>query len=154
MRIATWNINSVRMRLPLALGLLATEQPDVLCLQEIKALEDQFPAAAFAAAGYPHQAVVGLKGYNGVAVISRLPLEETGRCEFCDRADARHLAVRVAGGPEVHNLYVPAGGDVPDPALNPKFAHKLQFLEELAAWFGSERRADRPMVLVGDLNIA
>jgi len=153
-RIATWNINSVRMRLPRALELLATEQPDVLCLQEIKALADQFPASAFAEAGYPHQAVVGLKGYNGVAVVSRLPLEETGRCDFCAKADARHLAVRIAGGPELHNLYIPAGGDIPDPAANPKFAHKLQFLDEITAWFGTSRHAGQPMILVGDLNIA
>jgi len=153
-RIATWNINSVRLRLPRALELLAAEQPDVLCLQEIKALADQFPAQAFADAGYPHQAVSGMKGYNGVAVVSRLPIVETERCDFCTRADARHLAVRIAGGPELHNLYVPAGGDIPDPVANPKFAHKLEFLSELRVWFAAERNAGQPMILVGDLNIA
>lgn len=154
MRVATWNINSVRMRLPRALDLLAGARPDVLCLQEIKALPDQFPAAAFADAGYPHQVVVGMKGYNGVAVVSRLPIEETDRCDFCARDDARHIAVRVDGGPELHNLYVPAGGDVPDPAVNPKFAHKLDFLAELRGWFATSRTAAEPMILVGDLNIA
>ena len=154
MRVATWNINSVRLRLPRALDLIAEAAPDVLCLQETKALEDQFPAAAFAEAGYPHQAVVGMKGYNGVAVVSRLPLEETERREFCGKADARHVAVRIDGGPELHNLYVPAGGDVPDPAANPKFAHKLDFLAELGSWLADTRSADQPMILVGDLNIA
>jgi len=154
MRIVTWNINSVRMRLPRALELLAAVGPDVLCLQETKALADQFPAAAFAEAGYPHQAVVGMKGYNGVAVVSRLPIEETERHDFCARGDARHVAVRIDGGPELHNLYVPAGGDVPDPAANPKFAHKLDFLAELRAWLTASRDAEQPMILVGDLNIA
>src|SRR3546814_15001420 len=104
MRIATWNINSVRMRLPLALGLLTTEQPDVLCLQEIKALAEQFPAAAFAAAGYPHQAVVGLKGYNGVAVISRLPPEENRRCEldWHSVVKGKSMSVRVDHGGSSH----------------------------------------------------
>lgn len=154
MRIVTWNINSVRLRLPRALELLAGMAPDVLCLQETKALADQFPASAFADAGYPHQSVVGMKGYNGVAVVSRRPLEETGRREFCGRGDARHVAVRIDGGPELHNFYVPAGGDVPDPAVNDKFAHKLDFLAEMRAWLAESRRPDQPMILVGDLNIA
>lgn len=154
MRVATWNINSVRMRLPRALELLAETGPDVLCLQEIKALPEQFPAAAFAEAGYPHQVVSGMKGYNGVAVISRVPIAETERHDFCAKADARHVAVRIDGGPELHNLYVPAGGDVPDPAANPKFAHKLEFLAELQAWLAATRSATQPMILVGDLNIA
>ncbi len=154
MRIVTWNINSVRLRLPRALELLEEVRPDVLCLQEIKALPDQFPAAAFAAAGYPHQAVVGMKSYNGVAVVSRLPLAETERRDFCGKDDARHVAVRIDGGPELHNLYVPAGGDVADPAANPKFAHKLDFLAELQRWLQDTRGADQPMILVGDLNIA
>lgn len=154
MRVVTWNINSVRLRLPRALELIAAVQPDVLCLQETKAMADQFPAAAFAGAGYPHQAVSGMKGYNGVAVVSRLPIEETDRCDFCAKADARHVAVRIAGGPELHNFYVPAGGDVPDPVANVKFAHKLDFLAESRAWFAAARTREQPMILVGDLNIA
>lgn len=154
MRVATWNINSVRMRLPRALELLAETAADVLCLQEIKALPEQFPTAAFAEAGYPHQVVSGMKGYNGVAVVSRLPIVETERRDFCAKADARHIAVQIDGGPELHNLYVPAGGDVPDPAANPKFAHKLDFLAELQAWLAETRSAVQPMILVGDLNIA
>lgn len=154
MRIATWNINSVRLRLPRALDLIAEAKPDVLCLQEIKALADQFPAGAFAEAGYPHQAVSGMKGYNGVAIVSRFPIEETARHDFCSKDDARHVAARIDGGPEVHNFYVPAGGDVPDPGANPKFAHKLDFLAEARSWFDANRGGDQPMVLVGDLNIA
>lgn len=154
MRLVTWNINSVRLRLPAALRLLEAVDADLLCLQETKALPDQFPAGAFADAGYPHQAVAGMKAYNGVAVVSRIPIAETVRRDFCGRSDARHLAVRVDGGPEVHNFYVPSGGDVPDPDANDKFAHKLAFLAEMRQWLGTERTPADPMVLVGDLNIA
>ena len=92
--LATWNINSVRLRLPLVLDFLAKYQPDVLCLQEIKCLNDQFPRKDFAAAGYPHTAVHGQKGYHGVATISRLPLHElTDRRDYCGVGDARHLSV-------------------------------------------------------------
>ena len=94
----------------------------------------------------------GEKAYNGVAILSRLPLEEVGHRDFCARGDARHVAARLPSGAIVHNLYVPAGGDVPDPGLNPKFAHKLDFLAELRAWFAAipPERA----ILVGDLNVA
>lgn len=154
MRVVTWNINSVRLRLPRALDLLKAVEPDVLCLQETKAVVDQFPAGAFAEAGYPHQAVAGMKGYNGVAILSRLPTEVTEQRDFCGKTDARHVAVRVDGKAEVHNFYVPSGGDVPDPKKNEKFAHKLDFLAEMRDWLGSSRKASEPMVLVGDLNIA
>jgi len=157
MRIVTWNINSVRLRLPLALKLLEQTDADVLCLQETKADADKFPADAFAEAGYPHQAVRGFKGYNGVGIVSRLPVEETASHAFCGREDARHVAVRV-GAPgreiELHDFYVPAGGDVPDPEANDKFRHKLDFLDEMIGWFDSNRGKSDPMVLVGDLNIA
>ncbi|MCR9177691.1 MAG: exodeoxyribonuclease III [Alphaproteobacteria bacterium] len=154
MRIVTWNINSVRLRLPRALELLKAVGPDVLCLQETKADADKFPAEAFADAGYPHQAVRGFKGYNGVGIVSRLPIEETACHPFCGREDARHIAVRIDGGPELHDFYVPAGGDEPDPEVNDKFRHKLDFLAEMTEWFAANRAASDPMVLVGDLNIA
>ncbi len=154
MRIVTWNINSVRLRLPLVLQLLEKVQPDVLCLQETKALVDQFPAKPIAEAGYSHQALTGMKGYNGVAILSRRPIVATEIREFCGKQDARHVAARIDGGPEVHNFYVPAGGDVPDRDANVKFAHKLDFLTETNSWLTSERKASDPMVLVGDLNIA
>ncbi len=154
MRITTWNINSVRLRLPLALKLLEEVQPDVLCLQETKATPDQFPAKAFAEAGYPHQIVQGMKGYNGVAIVSRVPIEDSGSRDWCGKPDARHAAGRTADGIEVHCFYVPSGGDVPDPSKNEKFKHKLDFLAEMRDWFGKERKPSDPMVLVGDLNIA
>jgi len=152
-RLATWNINSVRLRLDLVLRLIAERQPDVICLQEIKCLDDQFPARALAEAGYPHQALYGFKGYHGVAILARHPFPAWERRDWCGRSDGRHLIAELPGGVLLHNFYIPAGGDEPDPAINDKFAHKLQFLDELAAWW-PEVRAERPLIMVGDLNIA
>jgi exodeoxyribonuclease III len=152
--IATWNINSVRLRVEAVKRFLAEAKPDILCLQETKTPDEYFPREAFAAVGYRHQLVHGMKSYNGVAIISRIPFESEGTRDWCARVDCRHGHAVLANGIELHNLYVPAGGDIPDPTANPKFAHKLQFLDELTAWFKGARRADRPMVLVGDLNIA
>lgn len=151
--VATWNINSVRLRIETVLQFLRDAAPDVLCLQEIKAEDALFPGAAFTQAGYPHQAVRGMKAYNGVAIVSRLPMTRPHSLDWCGKTDSRHIAAEVAGV-EIHNFYVPAGGDIPDPAQNEKFAHKLQFLDEVTAWFGANRAAETPMMLVGDLNIA
>jgi len=155
-KIATWNINSVRLRLPMVLDFLADAAPDVLCLQEIKCTNDQFPAADFASAGYPHQAVNGQKGYHGVAIVSRRPLDAVESRAFCDIPDSRHISARLdlGHGPfRLHNFYIPAGGDQPDPVINPKFRHKLDFLAELQDWFDAPD-FDRGQVIVGDFNIA
>ena len=155
LRIATWNINSVRLRLPLVLRLLRERAPDVLCLQETKCPNDLFPREAFVAAGYPHIEVHGQKGYHGVATISRLPLRDAGSRDYCTMGDTRHLSVtldRPSRALRLHNFYVPAGGDEPDPATNAKFDHKLRFVEEMRCLTaGTDDTAD---VLVGDLNIA
>lgn len=155
MKIATWNINSVRLRLNLVTRFLRQQRPDVLCLQETKVVNDLFPARRFRDLGYVHQAIHGQKGYHGVAILSRLPFTRTETHKLCDKEDCRHIAVWLQGGLEVHNFYVPAGGDIPDPEINAKFAHKLAFLEQLARLF--EPRFDErhnPVVLVGDLNVA
>jgi exodeoxyribonuclease-3 len=153
-RIVTWNINSVRFRLGLVERLVAEIRPDVLCLQATKVADGLFPAEAFVEMGLPHIALAGMRHYNGVAILSRLPLDRVETFHWCGREDCRHIAARLPGGIEVHNVYVPAGGDVPDPVANPKFAHKLQFVDDMADWWPAARRADAPMVLVGDLNIA
>lgn len=155
MKIATWNINSVRLRVGLVERFLLDEAPDVLCLQEIKAQNDQFPAKAFAAAGYVHQAVNGQKAYNGVAIVSKRPLTVLPAYDFCREGHARHIAVRFENGVELHDFYVPAGGDVPDPAANPKFAHKLDFLARMKAYFAARPdRQSAKLIAVGDFNIA
>lgn len=153
MKITTWNINSVRLRIDLVTRFLAEAQPDILCLQEIKCLDDNFPGKALREAGYPHQAVSGQAGYHGVAIVSRLPLKKVEKREFCAKGDCRHVAASVAGGVRVHNFYVPAGGDEPDPAVNDKFAHKLAFLDEMTDWFG-DLGPRAKAVVVGDLNVA
>ena len=156
--IATWNINSVRLRLPLVADFLKAHRPDVLCLQETNVPNDAFPSAAFRKLGYEHHAIHGQKGYHGVATISRHPLEALERRDYCSVGDSRHLSVIVPAGARrirLHNFYVPAGGDEPDRAINPKFAHKLDFLEEMKALHAEAEAADGvSSVLVGDLNIA
>jgi exodeoxyribonuclease-3 len=150
--LATWNINSVRLRAELVSRLLREEAPDILCLQECKSPVDKIPVDVFAALGYSHIVARGQKGYNGVAILSKLPLADAGHRDFCEKGDARHVAARLEDGTTIHNFYVPAGGDAPDREINPKFGHKLDFLTEMRDWF----RAERPerAILVGDLNIA
>lgn len=154
--VATWNINSVRLRRPLVEGFLSEHQPDVLCLQETKCPDGEFPTSAFVKLGYEHIAIHGQKGYHGVATLSKLPIEDIIKRKFCGIDDTRHVECVVnAGGKQirVHNFYVPAGGDEPDPKINPKFAHKLNFLEEMREIKAHPGSADAS-VLVGDLNIA
>ncbi|HUY69134.1 MAG TPA: exodeoxyribonuclease III [Alphaproteobacteria bacterium] len=153
MRLVTWNINSVRLRLGLVERLIDEERPDVICLQETKTIDDTFPRAALAARGYKHQHILGMKGYNGVAIVSRLPLAKTGSRDWQGRADCRHVFATLPDGAEIHCCYVPAGGDIPDAKANPKFAHKLGFLDEMTAWWKS-RKDRKPKILVGDLNVA
>lgn len=160
-RLATWNINSVRIRLDLIERFVHAYQPDMLCLQEIKCEESQFPFEPLRALGFPHIAVAGQKGYHGVATLSRLPFKLGERRDLCGRGQARHLSVKLDGAGAgqkpivVHNLYVPAGGDIPDPEINEKFRHKLDYLDAMTEWFGQHRsKAKNRMILVGDLNVA
>lgn len=153
-RLSTWNINSVRLRVGRVLDFAARENPDVICLQEIKCREGEFPAKEFRKAGYEHIQIAGQKAYHGVAVVSRLPMERLDNPAFCMRDEARAMSVKVAGI-EVHNLYVPAGGDEPDPDINDKFAHKLDFLKCMEDVYSQRRRrGDAPLIVVGDINIA
>lgn len=150
--LATWNINSVRLRAGLVQKLLQEEAPDILCLQEIKTPLDLFPAEAFAELGYSHLVARGQKGYNGVAILSRLPLQEVAAHDFVDLGHARHVAARLENDVVIHNFYVPAGGDIPDREQNEKFRQKLDYLQQMRDHF----RAEIPhrSILAGDLNIA
>jgi exodeoxyribonuclease III len=154
LKIATWNINSVRLRIGIVGEFVDRHGPDVLALQEIKCETGQFPAEAFAAMGLPHVAVRGQKGMHGVAIASRLPLAELDDPPFCRHGEARAQAVRIEAGDGLvlHNLYVPAGGDEPDTQTNPKFAHKLDFLSRMEGHYGGADTART--VVTGDLNIA
>lgn len=150
--LATWNINSVRLREPIVCKLLEEEAPDVLCLQECKSPVELIPLEGFAALGYTHMVARGQKGYNGVAILSKLPIKEVGSEDFASLGHARHIAGQLENGVTIHNFYVPAGGDVPDREKNEKFGQKLDYLTEMRDWF----KANKPekSILVGDLNIA
>lgn len=150
--IATWNINSVRLRIDLVARFVAELRPDVLCLQETKCRDGEFPTKAFAAMGLPHLHLAGQKGWHGVAIASRLPLEPQPHPPICPKGEARAAAVRI-DGVEVHCLYVPAGGDEPDPETNPKFAHKLEALARMRGVYAA-RPKERPIIVAGDLNVA
>lgn len=150
--IATWNINSVRLRADLVGRFLKEHTPDVLCLQECKSPVDLIPLDQFAALGYGHMVARGQKGYNGVAILSKTPLEDRGSFDFADLGHARHVAAELSNGLTVHNFYVPAGGDVPDRAVNEKFGQKLDYLVQMGQHF--EDHAPTKAILVGDLNIA
>jgi len=160
LRIVSWNINSVRLRLPLLADLVSALAPDVICLQETKCPDELFPHEGAAALGFAHRAVRGQKGYNGVAILSRLPfLLHEAAPDWCGRGDCRHIAVELdapGGAVELHDFYIPAGGDIADRVKNDKFAHKLDFVAETTAWSAARHAAGgfKRAVLVGDLNIA
>ena len=158
--ITTWNINSVRFRIDLVAKFLKLTRPDVLCLQETKCPDDAFPRKRLKRLGYEHIVLHGQKGYHGVAIASRLPFESFQLKEFCGKSDCRHVSVvfgERAGLRDpitVHNFYVPAGGDTPDPIVNEKFAHKLRFLDEMRDCTALQPAQSNRMILVGDLNVA
>ncbi len=158
--LTTWNINSVRLRIDLVAKFIKSVRPDILCLQETKCPDDAFPLKRFKRLGYENVALNGQKGYHGVTVISRLPFERFSIQNFCGKKDCRHVSAvfgERAGLRDpvtVHNFYVPAGGDIPDPAANPKFAHKLGFLDEMRDNLAIRPEKSERAILVGDLNVA
>lgn len=157
MRLVTWNINSVRLRIDLVCKLIDSMQPDVLCLQETKTPDEFFPVEALVSKGFKHHHFNGMKGYNGVCIFSKLPLDDRQVHARVGKTDSRHISAKVkapGGAFELHNIYIPAGGDEPDRKVNEKFKHKLDFIDELGAWFPKERSAKLPMVAVGDFNVA
>jgi exodeoxyribonuclease-3 len=158
--ISSWNVNSVRFRPNLIARFVKAVRPDILCLQETKCPDGQFPLRRFNRLGYEHVALNGQKGYHGVAVLSRLAFDTVTISNYCGKSDCRHVSVVVgekAGLREpltLHNYYVPAGGDIPDPTLNPKFAHKLAFLDELRSCANLRPNPGERAIVVGDLNVA
>jgi len=150
-RIATWNINSVRARADIVEQFLRTSQPDVLCLQETKVANDIFPHELFEKLGYTHRILNGQRMHHGVATISRVPIDGAWRYDWQDNGEARHIGVRLPNGLLLENVYVPAGGDVPDRAVNPKFGQKMDFIERMTRW---SEGLKEPAVIVGDFNVA
>jgi len=155
LKIASWNINSVRFRLELVLRFLTEEKPDILCLQETKVVNAQFPEGPFRQLGYNFQVLNGQPMHHGVAIIGRIPLHADERLDWQANGEARHIGVRITGPQggtmRLHNVYVPAGGEVPDRTINPKFGQKLDFLNRMTEWSAG---LDGGTMLVGDFNVA
>src|SRR3977135_1760415 len=158
--VTTWNINSVRLRIDSVAKFVKAVRPDVLCLQETKCPDDRFPLKRFKRLGYEHVALNGQKGYHGVVVLSRKPFDAFNIQSFCGKTDCRHVSAvfgERAGLRDpitLHNFYVPAGGDIPDTPVNPKFAHKLAFLDEMRDCASLRPARAERAILVGDLNVA
>ena len=150
-KIVSWNINSVRFRIDIVEQFLREASPDILCLQETKVIDADFPAAPFRALGYDHILIHGQRMHHGVAIISREPITEDDRFDWQANSEARHIGVRLANGVRLENVYVPAGGDIPDRDLNPKFGQKLDFVQRMTDW---SAKLDVPTILTGDFNIA
>lgn len=153
-RLATWNINSVRLRIDSVKRLAEEENPDIICLQETKTVDEFFPIDAIRQMGYIHSVFTGQKSYNGVAILSKVPLTDVVCENFAGETDKRHISAKLPDGTWVHNFYVPAGGDIPDIVLNPKFNFKLRFVDHMRDYLKHDRFKNSRTVLVGDFNIA
>ncbi|MGQ0559002.1 MAG: exodeoxyribonuclease III [Sphingosinicella sp.] len=151
LKIASWNINSIRARTEIVEKFLVEEAPDILCLQETKVRDCDFPQGLFRRLRYNHIILRGQQMHHGVAIISKLPLREEERHDWQANGEARHVGVRLENGIRLENVYVPAGGDIPDRRRNPKFGQKLDFLGRMTGWSETCRV---PTILVGDLNVA
>ncbi len=150
MKIATYNVNSIRQRLPIVLDWMAQHQPDVMCLQETKVRDEDFPADAFRGAGY-HPSFRGMKAYNGVATLTRVKPEKVihGLHEGPDNEDFRIIQT-VVGGIPVINTYVPQGSTI----TSEKYAFKLEWFRRLREYFETSLNPESPAIWVGDLNVA
>ena len=149
--IAAWNVNSVRARIDHVVRFLSESRPDVLCIQETKVIDRLVPADAFRALGYDHIIVAGQPMHHGVAIVSRVPIDRDDRFDWQANGEARHLGVALPNGVRLENVYIPAGGDIPDRKLNPKFGQKLDFIKRMTAW---SKTLEHPTILTGDFNIA
>lgn len=157
LRIVTWNINSIRLRLPLLQRLVVEMNADVIALQETKCPDELLPKSALEALGFPYMVYSGMKGYNGVIILSKLPLVEFCSHPRFEKQDSRHIEACLSLPDRritLHNLYIPAGGDIPDIELNGKFAHKLGFVREMTQWFPVRHSAQDHVIALGDFNIA
>ncbi len=151
LKIVSWNINSVRARIDIVERFLREEEPDILCLQETKVRDDQFPEGMFRQLGYNHLVLNGQPMHHGVAMISKIPLHDQTRNDWQANGEARHIGGVLNNGVRVENVYIPAGGDVPDRDENPKFGQKLDFYEHMTKW---SKDLKTPTILLGDFNIA
>lgn len=151
LRIASWNINSVRARLDIVERYLRDEAPDILCLQETKVVNDLFPEGPFRQLGYRNFAVNGMPMHHGVAIVSKLPLRNHEILDWQGNGEARHIGVEIEGGIRLNNVYIPAGGEIPNLEENPKWGQKLNFLDRMIEW---SHGIKSPTILTGDFNVA
>lgn len=149
MKIASWNVNSLKVRLPHLLEWLMREQPEVVCLQETKLEDHLFPSAALAEIGY-HSACSGQKTYNGVALLARQEISDVVRGNPFFEDEQKRLIAGTVGDVRVISAYVPNGQAVD----SEKYQYKLKWLQALNVWLGEELAARPQLVLCGDLNIA
>ena len=154
MKIATWNVNSVRIREAMLQRYLGQQTPDVLCIQETKVEDHLFPHEMAAALGYAHVLASGQKSYNGVAIFSKLPLTPLPAWDVLGNNEKRNIGAALPDGTELHNFYIPAGGDIPDVSANPKFRDKLAFVKAMHNWSTTQVNTKKPVVIMGDFNIA
>jgi exodeoxyribonuclease-3 len=150
--IASWNINSVRARIGIVEKFLREEAPDILCLQETKVECGLFPKDMFEQLGYSHIVTNGQRMHHGVAIVSKVPLADIRKYDWQANGEARHIGATLPSGARLDNVYIPAGGDIPDRLLNPKFGQKLDFLGRMTEWSGG--LTGTPTILTGDFNIA
>ena len=150
--IASWNINSVRARIGIVEKFLREEAPDILCLQETKVECSLFPPEMFRRLGYDHIVTHGQRMHHGVAIVSKVPLTDVRKYDWQANGEARHVGVTLPSGVRLDNVYIPAGGDIPDRTLNPKFGQKLDFFGRMTEWSGA--LDGTPTVLTGDFNVA
>lgn len=155
-KLATWNVNSIRIRMELLKKLVEQENPDIICLQEVKAKKEDFPFAEVEALGFPHIALYSMPGYNGVAILSKLELRDIEEKNWVGKTDARHIKATILDDIEINNIYIPAGGDIPDAIENLSFAHKLTFMDDIAEYYELHKDAlnGKKMLLCGDFNVA
>ena len=151
LKIASWNIKSIRARIGIVEKFLTEEAPDILCLQETKVRDAEFPEGLFRRLGYNHLFICGQPMHHGVAIASKVPLREDHRHDWQDNGEARHIGVLLENGVRLENVYVPAGGDIPDRDQNVKFGQKLDFVERMTRW---SEAVGCPTIIVGDFNIA
>lgn len=149
--IASWNINSIRARIELVEKFLREAAPDILCLQETKVVNSLFPEGKFRQLGYNHQVLHGQPMHHGVAILSKVPLHAVERYDWQGNGEARHVGALLESGVRIDNVYVPAGGDIPDVTENPKFGQKLEFIGRMTDWASALKC---PTILTGDFNIA
>ncbi|MFT4718742.1 MAG: exodeoxyribonuclease-3 [Rickettsiales bacterium] len=154
MKIISWNINSVRLRAPLLKQLILEQKPDIICLQETKVQDSEFPLEELKSFGLENIYFSGQKSYNGVAILSKEPLENIRIYKILDSEDKRHISAVTKSGIKIHNFYVPAGGDEPDVNINPKFDFKLKFLDYMVEYFAKNYSKNDKLIMVGDMNVA